>query len=179
MGIKKELRNFARKLMVEHQNEIDDKHVSLVVDSSEFVTAKVIAIYLSVNTEPTTELIIETAFNAGKKVAVPIFNSEEKVYLWCELKHDSEIIVGKYGIKEPQSLSPINPFDIDVCYIPGMLFDKQGVRLGHGGGFYDRLLVKLSHDTQIIGLAFPWQIVDKLPLEAHDIPCHKVITKGN
>jgi 5,10-methenyltetrahydrofolate synthetase len=71
----------------------------------------------------------------------------------------------------------INPCDIDVCYIPGLLFDKRGIRLGHGGGYYDRLLVKLSPDTPVIGLSFPWQLVEELPFEAHDIPCCKVITK--
>jgi 5-formyltetrahydrofolate cyclo-ligase len=177
MSTKKELRKFARKLIQEHTLEVDDEHVGVVLRSSEFLQSRFIGIYLSVVTEPNTSPIINAAFDAGKRVAVPVYDPHLKIYDWCELKQDTEVLVGKYGIKEPKNAIKINPCDIDVCYIPGLLFDKRGIRLGHGGGYYDRLLVKLSPDTPIIGLSFPWQLVEELPFEAHDIPCCKVITK--
>lgn len=179
MSNKNELRDLARKLNIEHQAETDNGHVFPIIDSMEFLSARVVAIYLSVSTEPNTSAIIEKAFEKNKRVAIPIFNSQQKIYDWCELTPTTKIIVGKYGIKESESFLSINPLDIDVCYVPGLLFDKRGVRLGHGGGFYDRLLLKLSSNAKIIGLAFPWQLVEELPAESHDILCHKVITKNS
>jgi len=64
---------------------------------------------------------------------------------------------------------------IDLYIIPGVAFDKQGNRLGRGGGFYDKLL--FGKNSFKIGLAFEIQIVDTVPHEAHDIPMDFVVTE--
>lgn len=172
---KKEWRTIARSLISEHASDISLRHVQKVIDSEEYKAAKIVALYFSVSTEPSTKEIISNAFAEHKRVAVPIYNPITRLYEWGEYLPDAKLFESRFGIVEPEQAPRINPLEISVCYLPGLLFDKTGVRLGHGGGFYDRLLVQLSPTTPIIGLSFPWQIVDSLPHEGHDIICSRVI----
>ena len=59
--------------------------------------------------------------------------------------------------------------------VPGIAFDKNGHRLGHGGGYYDRFLQEVPSSVYIIGLAFDFQVIDKLPTQSTDIPVNKVL----
>lgn len=65
------------------------------------------------------------------------------------------------------------PGDVDLFIVPGVAFDRQGHRLGRGGGHYDRLLANVS--VPVIGLAYTCQIVSRLPQEKYDIPMSIVI----
>lgn len=174
---KAEWRAKARAIIKGHALDVSLGHVPLILDSSEFKAANLVALYLSMPTEPITEPLINAALNLGKRVAIPIYDYNQKVYMWGEYLSGAELVEARFGILEPKEVRKINPLDIDVCYLPGLLFDKKGVRLGHGGGFYDRLLIQLSPDALILGVAFPWQLVEELPFEEHDILCNKVITQ--
>lgn len=79
---------------------------------------------------------------------------------------------GKVGIPEPTT----PPFEgnIDVIIVPAVAFDKQGNRLGRGGGYYDRFLKKQSHAT-IIGVGYDFQLVDEVPVRKHDQKMHRII----
>lgn len=79
---------------------------------------------------------------------------------------------GKVGIPEPTT----PPFEgnIDVIIVPAVAFDKQGNRLGRGGGYYDRFLKKQSHAT-FIGVGYDFQLVDEVPVRKHDQKMHRII----
>ena len=79
---------------------------------------------------------------------------------------------GKVGIPEPTT----PPFEgnIDVIIVPAVAFDKEGNRLGRGGGYYDRFLKKQSHAT-IIGVGYDFQLVDEVPVRKHDQKMHRII----
>lgn len=172
---KKEWRAIARSLIAEHAPSKSLEHVHYALNSQEFLSAEIIALYFSVPTEPCTAPIIEAAFAAGKRVVVPVCDMSSGLYDWREYILGAELVEARFGIVEPNGAEKIDPKTIDVCFLPGLLFDKKGIRLGHGGGFYDRLLAQLNSATPIIGLAYPWQIVDELPAEQHDMVCTKVI----
>lgn len=172
---KRDWRVKARQLIKEHALDVSLGHVSRVLDSQEFRDAGIIALYFSVSTEPNTMPIMDAAFALGKRIAVPIYNQATQAYDWAEYLPKAEVVEARYCIVEPKNAPRIEPSKIDVCFLPGLLFDRKGVRLGHGGGYYDRLLAQLPSATPIIGLAFPWQIVNQLPSEPHDIVCTKVL----
>ena len=65
--------------------------------------------------------------------------------------------------------------ELDLMIVPGIAFDKNNHRLGHGGGYYDRFLQKVSPSVYTIGLAFDFQVIDKLPTHTTDIPVNKVL----
>lgn len=79
---------------------------------------------------------------------------------------------GKVGIPEPTTL----PFEgnIDVIIVPAVAFDKEGNRLGRGGGYYDRFLKKQTHAT-FIGVGYDFQLVDEVPVRKHDQKMHRII----
>jgi 5-formyltetrahydrofolate cyclo-ligase len=72
----------------------------------------------------------------------------------------------------------VPPKDIAAIIVPGLAFTKSGQRLGRGGGYYDRYLAALPPTTHKIGVCFALQIVDSLPIEAHDQKMDVVITEN-
>lgn len=85
----------------------------------------------------------------------------------------SELQKGCLGILEPHSGHP--PSDLDLIVCPGLAFTKDGLRLGQGGGYYDRALEQYS-SSERIGVCLSCQIVDQLPIDPHDITMHRVVT---
>jgi 5-formyltetrahydrofolate cyclo-ligase len=67
---------------------------------------------------------------------------------------------------------PIAPSKIDFFLVPGIGFDHQGHRLGHGSGFYDRLLSQANPNAFFVGFAYDFQLVPAIPREPHDINMH-------
>lgn len=82
--------------------------------------------------------------------------------------------IGAYGIKEPTEGKFNNLKDIDLAIIPGVAFDRRGNRLGRGKGYYDRLLPFLV-GTYILGICFPYQLLESVPTEDFDIRMNEVI----
>ncbi len=82
---------------------------------------------------------------------------------------------GSYGIKEPAGTDFTDFSAIDLVLVPGMAFDRYGARLGRGKGYYDRLLPLLTHAYRL-AVCFPFQLVDKVPSEAHDQRMDRVLT---
>ena len=90
----------------------------------------------------------------------------------------SELLkINKYGIPEPEAKNIIYP---DILLIPLVAFDKNLNRLGYGGGYYDRLIIKLSKKKKImkIGLAFPFQKIDKVPTNVYDQKLDYIVTNN-
>jgi 5-formyltetrahydrofolate cyclo-ligase len=75
----------------------------------------------------------------------------------------------QWGYVQPVASADELPLrDIDAVLVPGLLFDRHGGRLGHGAGYYDRLLPRLRADVPLIGITASDRVVDRLPMEAHD-----------
>lgn len=78
----------------------------------------------------------------------------------------------------PAKCPRIDPLNIDTVFVPGLFFSvKTGVRLGRGGGYYDRYLARLSAEAILIGVTIESQLEDPLPSEAHDIPVQWILTE--
>jgi 5-formyltetrahydrofolate cyclo-ligase len=85
----------------------------------------------------------------------------------------------RFGLIEPEESAPkIAPRELAVMIVPGMAFDRQGRRLGFGGGYYDGVLAgaRAGGRTAIIGLAYDFQIVDTVPSGEGDLPVDFVVT---
>ena len=77
---------------------------------------------------------------------------------------------------DPQHCALVDPQTCECILIPGVGFDRQGFRLGFGGGYYDRLLARVGPKTRTIGLAYDYQILDALPRDTHDQSVQVVCT---
>ena len=87
---------------------------------------------------------------------------------WCRSSGKTVVL--------PEDEPPPDPTTIDVVVVPGTAFTTAGDRLGQGGGWYDRFLPRTGADCVWIGVGFEPQLVESLPVEAHDQPLHLVIT---
>ena len=85
--------------------------------------------------------------------------------------HD-DLIKSKYGILEPKDDNTlvINPEILDIVITPGVVFDEEGYRIGYGGGFYDKLFVKIA-------IGFELQVIDKVPRDSYDKAVDYLITE--
>lgn len=88
---------------------------------------------------------------------------------------DGSTAEGAFHIQEPTGQLFTDYASIDLAIIPGMAFDQAGHRLGRGKGYYDRLLPRLAHAYRL-GICFPFQMLDSVPTEEHDIPMNEVIS---
>jgi 5-formyltetrahydrofolate cyclo-ligase len=96
----------------------------------------------------------------------------DNMYVMAEVKNiDTDVRPGKFGILEPTEdclvLSKDERMSVDVWLVPGIAFSKSGIRLGRGGGYYDRLLQDVSGYK--IGVGYDFQEVETLEKHAHDV----------
>lgn len=89
---------------------------------------------------------------------------------------DSEMAGGSFGIMEPRpGLEELEPEEVDLFLCPGLGFDRKGGRVGRGRGFYDRMLALARPDALKFGVCFPFQLLDEVATEAHDIGMSRVM----
>lgn len=143
------------------------------------------AIYLSNDGEIDTTPIIETAWQADKSVTLPIIHPFSKHHLLFLLYGpQTPLINNRFGIPEPMAEVPAicSLEELDIIYTPLVAFDKQGSRIGMGGGFYDRTLAHLRNTSaacKIIGLAHDCQQVEHIQPQPWDMPLDEIITPSH
>jgi phosphomannomutase len=94
--------------------------------------------------------------------------------------YESELERHRYGFRQPVEAAPeADATLIDVVLVPGLAFDRTGVRLGRGGGHYDRFLATVRDDALVVGVIPESLLVDRLPREPHDrLMTHLVTERG-
>ena len=155
---------------------ISDKGLLLnVVSTSEFIAARNIMLYSSIDREPYTHEIAKTALRMGKTVAFPYCYRGGIMHAHIVNSLD-DLYPAMLGIPAPRPDSPmIGPGELDFIIVPALTFDGEGFRLGYGGGYYDRYLSGLPAYT--VGLARERLIKAELPREPHDIAVKCVTTE--
>lgn len=164
-----------KKEIREKSNKIKEKLMRL----EKFKEAQVIFSFISFGDEVDTHEIIKESLKLGKRVGVPVTIPEGRKLLVSELyDFDKELELGYYDILAPKEeyIREINPKEIDVVLVPGVVFTPAGYRIGYGGGYYDRFFSK-NKDIYKIGLCFDMQIADEIPIDLYDIPVDIIITE--
>jgi 5-formyltetrahydrofolate cyclo-ligase len=147
----------------------------------EYAAARTVMFYVDVRSEVRTRQFLPTALAQGKQVVVPYCVADElELFRLASL---DELAVATFGILEPKPdlrtlpQKRVEPEELDLVMVPGVAFDLQGGRTGHGRGYYDRLLGRVRPDAPLIGIAFECQIFPEIPMLPHDIRMDKVITE--
>ena len=140
----------------------------------------VFAVYLASKDEIDLSFLIERLWAAGCRVVVPAWR--DGTYKLVAYSSETELFAGLMGILEPvpegEGVSTVAEGDVAVWIVPGLAFSRSGARLGYGGGWYDRFLSKSDPSSISLGVAYPFQIVDDLPLEPHDLPLSDSVSIG-
>jgi 5-formyltetrahydrofolate cyclo-ligase len=146
-----------------------------------FQRAKHIALYWPNDGEIDPSQLLEQARRHKKKCYLPVLSPEDKLW-FNEYRRGEGLKRNGFGIPEPQQSRFRSAKALDIVLLPLVAFDKQGGRLGMGGGFYDRTFAWIKQHPKmraplLIGLAHSFQQVEQLPLESWDIPLHGIATE--
>jgi 5-formyltetrahydrofolate cyclo-ligase len=178
---KKELRNEIKKklnsLSEQEWSAFNQKIQDQLVTSDSWNIAKVIGITISRGKEIETRGIIETAWQEGKKVAVPKCFPNEKRMVFYLLTDYNQLEEVYFGLKEPKvhETTSVESNQMDLLIVPGICYSENGYRIGYGGGYYDRFLQHFRGNT--LSLLFECQLVENIPFERFDIPVMQMITE--
>ena len=162
----------------ELSRQICEKFLSLPA----YAAAKTPMFYIDVRSEVRTRQHLPQALASGKKIVVPWCNDKGELELF-HLTSMDELAVGMYRILEPKPelrLLPekqVQAEDLDIVMVPGVAFDRSGARMGHGKGYYDKLLQHARKDAPLVALAFECQLFQEIPVAPHDIFMDMIITQ--
>ena len=148
----------------------------------EYQAAGTVMCYVHVRDEVQTFRFLEATVGRGKRIVIPYCVADDlRLFLLEDL---NELATGCFGILEPQERlrsqgqKHVKPEQLDLVMVPGVAFDLSGGRLGHGRGYYDRLLVDVHPDTPLAALAFECQLFPDIPMGPHDVYMDMVITEN-
>jgi len=147
----------------------------------DYLSARTVMAYLNLPSEVRTQPYVWAVQEQGRQVVVPYCEGDELGLFRLDSMH--ELAAGTLGILEPRielrarAERRVEVAQLDLILVPGVAFDRRGGRLGHGKGYYDRLLRRARRDTPLVGLAFECQLVPAVPMLPHDVPVDKLVTE--
>ena len=151
-----------------------------VVHHLEWQDANTVLMYVSFRSEVDTHKLIKEALEQQKRVIIPVTDTIHKEVTLSELRSYGDLAPGPFhGIFEPAPAlrRPVDPAEIELALVPGAVFDRQGGRIGFGGGYFDKLLAIIPQARRM-GLAFSTQVHAKpLPHSSHDIRMQLIVTE--
>lgn len=141
-----------------------------LLDTSAYREAGAVVLYATKDNEPETWLILEHALAARRCVLFPKIASNDAALSLIRVCDRQELRPGAFGILEPTGAEMVAPALLEralIC-VPGVAFSLSGQRLGRGRGYYDRLLAAAHPQAITAGLAYSFQVLDRLPQSPHD-----------
>ncbi|MEY8462231.1 5-formyltetrahydrofolate cyclo-ligase [Streptococcus merionis] len=152
----------------------DCRLTSAFLASKAYQQSQTLALFLAMPFEFDTSAIIQQAQADGKKVLVPKTYGQGRMGF---IAYDPDALqVSSFGVREPISDLIVDKEVIDLMLVPGLLWNKEGYRIGYGGGYYDRYLLDFKGQTISLCYAFQQQAFEAEP---HDIPVQEVIYESN
>ena len=144
----------------------------LFADTRAYREAKTVYGYLPYNQEVRTVPMLERALRDGKRVAVPKVYGDTMKFIY--LDDLSQVAKSDMGIPEPIADGPVAEDRTALVLMPGLAFDKEGHRVGYGGGYYDKFLTA-EPDHPTVALCYEFQMLPRLDTEEFDIPVDLVL----
>lgn len=146
----------------------------------ELADARTVAAYVSVGSEPGTRVLLDALRGRGVRVLLPVLLADNDLD-WAVYEGAEHLLPAGRGLLEPDGprLGPTAVVEADAVLLPGLAVDRAGMRLGRGGGSYDRVLARLSDagaDPALIVLLYGNEVVARVPVEPHDHPVDAVVT---
>lgn len=172
----------ARRAVCQRVHDVEAR--ALAQHLAELATAgDTVCGYVPVGSEPGSPEMLDDLVRRGVRVLLPVVTiAADRTALplrWGEY-HRGRLVTGRYGLLEPAepTLPPTALAEADLIVVPALAVDRRGVRLGRGGGFYDRSLVLAAPGARLVALVRDRELVDELPAEPHDVPMTHAITPG-
>jgi len=172
--LKEEILEKRNSLSIDDVLEKSKKIESNLFALEDYTSSKTVMYFVSFGNEVYTHDMIREALKNKTAIVPKIVQNEIEPSLIISL--DNLIPSGHFDILEPIELMKIAYKNIDVVLVPGIVFDEYGHRIGYGYGYYDKFLKKVPKAIKI-GLAFDFQVVDRIAIEVHDVPVDFIVTE--
>ena len=143
-----------------------------------FKNYKIIASFISIRSEISTQFLNQFLLNNGKVLCLPIIKKNSETLNFKEYNSKTKLIPGKFGTMQPSDLN--KEFLPEIILTPCLAFDERGFRLGYGGGYYDKTfyyLKKIKHKFISIAVAFDDQKINKLVHDKYDQKIDYILTE--
>ena len=175
--LREEIKGQLRKVSGEEFRLQGAKAAALLSSSPIWSRHEHLFLFLSMKSEIDTQPLLETALRQGKKVFAP--RVEARSLVFCRML-SLEWRKGPFGLREPPLSAAEEKAGFPALILaPGLAFDREGNRLGRGGGYYDRFFAELDEcrgEYLALGLCMDFQLVGRVPAEGHDKKVGGVLT---
>lgn len=170
-----EVKQYRRELPAEYCRQSDSAIFSLVTGLNAFKQADVIFCFVGTVEEVDTMPVIQEAWRLGKRVGVPLC-VHKGIMEVREIFERADLQVGSYDILEPkQGLPVISPEEIELAIVPCLSCSHDGKRLGYGGGYYDRYLVRVRAPKAVV--CREQLMRNDIPVDEYDLRMNLVISE--
>lgn len=144
----------------------------------ELAVARTVAAYLPVGSEPGPPDLAEVLAEGGRRVLLPVLLPDNDLD-WAAYGGPASVVAAGRGLREPVGprVGPEAVAEADLVVVPGLAVDRGGMRLGRGGGSYDRALARAGGAFTVV-LLYDGEILDRVPAEPHDRPVSAAVTPG-
>lgn len=174
---KKDIRKYFSEVRESAKSQLKDTIIcEKILADEKIARADTVLLFASFRSEVDTWDIANKLILKNIKIAYPVCG-KNGIMTFHTIKNTGQLKDSTYGICEPDiSLPEPEITDKTVCIVPALAFTENGGRLGYGGGYYDRFLMKYPK-LYTIGLAYEKCLTETLPLEDHDVKVRKIITE--
>ncbi|MBI9076919.1 MAG: 5-formyltetrahydrofolate cyclo-ligase [Desulfatibacillum sp.] len=151
-----------------------------LLDFANFQESNTLLMYSPYRKEPNSKGAILESFSMGKVVLLPVVHPKRQEFITFKVENlEGDMREGSGGKIEPDPkiCKPVPLRFIELAIIPGIAFDERGGRLGYGEGYYDKLIPLLPATTRKVAVAFECQLLNQVPMEAHDKYVDIIITE--
>lgn len=171
-GLRGEIRDRVSRLSERERAEAAERVAELLERDIRFAGARVAACFMPLRDEVPIGRFVD-GWRRDKLIVLPVVEGDRMRFFEYD---PARVRTGRFGIVEPYGAAEVSPQGIDAMLVPGRAFTLAGLRLGRGGGYYDRYLSQAGAEgIYRIGVAFGCQVVDELPVTANDVVMDRVI----
>ena len=145
-----------------------------VLELDELASASTVLAFASIGNEVSTRVFIESCLRMQKRVGLPRVVDDDLVLHLIDL--ETELEPGAFSVPEPPEHSAVlSPQEVDFALVPALAIDPRGHRIGYGGGYYDKLLPRLSA-AKTCAVAYDFQLIAEVPELPFDRTVDLVVT---
>ena len=176
--LRKRMKEKRDRISPQERRQKSAKICERLLSAPEYARFQKILVYAAIRSEVELQLFCDQALRDRKQIFFPKVCGKEMEFY--RIEDSGQLKKGMFSVPEPDVKQyPLSSFAENGeawILVPGVAFDEKGMRLGYGGGFYDRYL-KQKENLHRTGIAFGEQIVKRIPTEIHDHPMDDVITE--